>query len=49
VGWGLQVSILRSDLLKAGLQAVVHVAGTVVTTNPLGLVQVCDGTGGRGC
>jgi hypothetical protein len=36
--------VLDSDLLKAGLKAVVHVAGSVVTANPLGLIQV----GGRG-
>jgi hypothetical protein len=40
----LQVSVLGSDIVKAGLQALVHVAGSVVTANPLGLIQV----GGRG-
>jgi hypothetical protein len=34
------VSLLSSDLLKAGLKAAVQVVGGVVTTNPLGLIQV---------
>jgi hypothetical protein len=36
----LQVSVLRSDLVKAGLHAVLQVAGSIVTANPVGLVQV---------
>jgi hypothetical protein len=44
----VQVSVLNSPLLKAGLQAAVQVAGSVVTANPLGLIHVGGGEGGAG-
>jgi hypothetical protein len=36
----LQVSVLDSELLKAGLRAALQVAGSVVTANPAGLIEV---------
>jgi hypothetical protein len=38
----LQVLVPSSELLKAGPSAVLAVAGSVVTANPLGLIQVGD-------
>jgi hypothetical protein len=40
-----QATTLCSNLAKAGLKAMVHVAGSIVTGNPIGLIQVSqDGT-----
>jgi hypothetical protein len=39
----LQVALLRSNLLQAGLKAVVKVVGSVVTANPPGLIEVSGG------
>jgi hypothetical protein len=39
----LQETVLGSELLKAGLHAVVQVVGGVVMANPLGLIHVSNG------